>query len=451
MGISFWNKVALANNSLSANLKATNPLKNVIYGSLLSGMSQTINIIGDSTGNSTNEWVYLYAQKLANDFATTHNVEYRLIDPTSKKWQEVIDINSAGEKRHILSTGDDNGYQIPHSSVDYTGSDLDVRVQFSSTALGAADTQTFVSKFGGGGNRCWRMYKGVSGDLAFDVTEDGSTLITYFTTFDVADYASDGGVKFIRVVFDADNGSAQNELTVYTSTDDGVTWSQVYNSTKAGTVSLFQDATRDFEIGSRGNDSNVFDGKFYQVQFMDGIDGHNLFPVLFEDIQQANLSPIGQSIAGFPSIKIYNSSISGFSTSDYDLTLLERAIVVTDNPIIIISLSHNEGKQIGKNLHTAFDGIITNILTLVSNPNIIFLTQNPKGDSETFQLEHEIRRGNICSYAYSNGFDVIDTYSEFERQFDAGVSFYDLIDVDDIHPSNAGSQLWADTVYNYTK
>lgn len=146
--------------------------------------------------------------------------------------------------------------------------DLDVRVQL------AMDDWTpggfgrfFIGQWPNvSSNNGWVFGVSATGEPLLTFTEDGSTSITRTAT--AATGFTDGSDHWLRVTLDADNGSAEHDVTFYASTD-GVTWTQLGATvTTAGTVTLF-DSTADLAI----SDVLPFAGQVRYAELRDGIDG----------------------------------------------------------------------------------------------------------------------------------------------------------------------------------
>jgi hypothetical protein len=89
----------------------------------------------------------------------------------------------------------------------------------------------------------------------------------------VATGLGDGTINWVRVAFDADNGSAAHDTRFYTSTD-GVVWSQLGATISSGGVVSIFDGSAIVEVGSFvSGAADLFVGKVYFAELRNGIDG----------------------------------------------------------------------------------------------------------------------------------------------------------------------------------
>lgn len=79
----------------------------------------TMLVVGDSTGNSTDEWVYLVAQQLGDKFPT-HTVEYYLWDDASDDYAaaDTLQTGSSSQTLHVYNASD------PGATTDYHLGDI---------------------------------------------------------------------------------------------------------------------------------------------------------------------------------------------------------------------------------------------------------------------------------------------------------------------------------------
>jgi hypothetical protein len=93
----------------------------------------------------------------------------------------------------------------------------------------------------------------------------GSTARTY--TSSVATGVADGSAKWIRVVYDVNNGSGSSEAKFYTG-DDGTNWTQLGTTITVANTNNGNANPYYTTIGNRQRITNGFIGEMYRVQFI---------------------------------------------------------------------------------------------------------------------------------------------------------------------------------------
>jgi hypothetical protein len=173
-----------------------------------------------------------------------------------------------------------NSLSVPdEDALDITG-DIDIRVQVAmdnwtpaalSCLVGKRNTNTSTTT-------SYSFDVRAAGTLDFRWTDGGGT--ARLLTSSVVTGITDGAVKWVRAVFDADNGAGECQVLFYLS-DDGVTWTQLGTTQVGnfGTSSIIVDTQR-LDIGARsGAASAPTAGKFYRAIVKNGIDGPSVLDV----------------------------------------------------------------------------------------------------------------------------------------------------------------------------
>ena len=406
--------------------------------------STAVQIIGDSTGNSTDEWVHLTAQWLAAAYPT-HRVEHRIWDSTSQDYLAplVVQAGPSGE-RYLVGDGTARVVCEPDTAANSITGDIDIRVDVSLDSWTQTATENaFVSKFGGGGQRTLRFSIGGGYNKPyFEWSADGSTLIGSQPTTWTA--PADGARKWLRVTLDVDNGASGRTVRFYDSTD-GVTWTQIgADVTTAGVTSLF-DSTTDWQAGARGGSLGggpMFRGKLYHVEVRNGINGPLVLPAKPEawTIQAPNPPTYG----GSPTVTFVNGSHPGASmTYLLDATRFQRMTPNYGQSLAIVSCSHNDSTRTGTAYLADWTTMLANLRAKFPLAGIAASTQNPKTAPATNIREHTIRAAQIIGWASRNRVGVVDARRAFSEDA-RGLAV--LLASDGVHPTAAGSQLWADTV-----
>ena len=139
-------------------------------------------------------------------------------------------------------------YSPDTPSIDITG-DIDIRMNLSLTDWTPASDVSPLSKWGSPGFRSWYLRIKSTGHLGLAWSSNGTDTVTGGPVLStVPSGIADGVYSWIRATLTVNNGSSQNEVRFYTSTD-GVTWTQLGATvTTAGITSIFSSSS-DLVIG----------------------------------------------------------------------------------------------------------------------------------------------------------------------------------------------------------
>lgn len=144
--------------------------------------------------------------------------------------------------------------------------------------------------------------------------------------------------------------------------------------------------------------------------------------------------------AGTRTVTLWNASIAGATTQSWQGTRITPAILATPADVVLISLGHNEQPDVGS-WRGRYLSLTETISTRKPTTPLILIGQNP-ATANTLQAQRiEVYR----DIAARRGYGFIDAHHAF---VEAGGN----LTVDGIHPTAAGSRLWADTVLgSFTK
>lgn len=416
-----------------------------------------INVLGDSTGNATDEWVYQLALQLATRYPN-YTIRYRTWDDATQAWldQTTLQTGTSGE-RYIRYT---NGLPSPVGRVwpsgevgNLTASEFVITAKVAADDWSPAANATIAAQYNTTGNqRCLWFYLGTAGKLVLRVSGDGATE-TVLTDTNATGY-TDGSTKWVRVIYRGDNGAAASDARFYDS-DDGITWTLRSTQTST-TLTLFTPTATPFEVGShRGSDTvpvsiAVWAGKIYEVYLQDGIDGPHHIPVLQETAMNWGNSNRGaNSVGGSPIITIWNASVSGQNIAYFaDATRFPKVTPRMGGPsLTIMSLGQNE-RYFGYNQWAQMDALYTQWAARIKVGQFMTITQNPRVLMSSTEPEPAVVRNyqdcvcDIRAWCARNNVEFLDTY----RAFVADTDVSRLILGDGVHPNNTGSLFWRDVV-----
>lgn len=418
-------------------LPALSPLKAALADG---SRSCAVQVIGDSTGNDVNEWVYTLAQSIATEHPAW-TVTHRLWSDTAQQYglATVIQTGTAGDRYLDCSTGTKTRRLDPTASRHVPGT-LDVRAKITMADWTPAALSSVMGRSAAEGNRGWYLSINSTGLLQWTWTSTGNAaqLVSKFSTATLG--LADGSTRWIRAVFIPDNGAGGYDVKFYTA-PDGATWTQLGATvTTAGVAALFDNSTVGYEIGGIAAAVGNAGMKVHEVQIRDGLDGPNIVPAL-PDLWPPYDTAACQ-VVGAPVLTFVNGSQPGANIAYHNATgRLAKITPDYGQLVTFISDSHNEGLYMGKAWTDYLDTFRLAVESEVPGSPVVLLTQNPEQSGSSWYREHAKRRLDLLGYARQKGVAVIDTYQAF---IDAG--WPGSLMADDIHPSMAGSLVWRNVV-----
>lgn len=438
-------------------LRNISPANSMLGGLIQENNSLIIQVIGDSTGNDSTEWVWKLAYKLATAFPR-HNIKYQRYNENTKLYETPTIIQNVGEDRHIYSAYQGvNAYNaiLYDSEVDITSGDADIsmRIAMDDWQAGAVSEKYILAKIGTVSTTdwCWG-FRIKSNIVEFVWTETGNSADLKFasTGIDATSFV-DGEAKWIRATLDVDNGAGGYTFKGYTSTN-GAAWTESNSVTGAAPTSIHVNTNVNYYMGNRGVAIAATSPgiKFYDVYIRDGINGRIASPQPIDMWHKDPArNPANQVIAGTPRIEIYNGSISGSSVTNWDDEVyLGGAVPKTYGALLFINLGHNDiTYTTGKDYTDKLDALHTKIDTKCMNATKILITQNPQIDpyDKLWQVARAQRRKVLMGYARANGMYIIDTYLKYLQ---CGIPLTELIQaVDGLHPNEAGQDMQTDFIF----
>jgi hypothetical protein len=153
--------------------------------------------------------------------------------------------------------------------------DLDVRVKLAPVSWASGATQRVVSKWKSASVRSYEMSLNSAGKVELGWSTDGTSggSISHLSTTAVGFSAGTAG--WIRATLDVDNGSSNDALTFYTSTD-GSSWTQLGAVSQDGSTTTIADSTASVMVGSDSatpTSGSPVNGKIYYAEIRNGING----------------------------------------------------------------------------------------------------------------------------------------------------------------------------------
>jgi len=408
---------------------------------------------GDSTGNGTNEWVYLMSQYLAQKLPN-HTTTYRLWNDAVQGYDApiIMQTGSSGDAYALMTGVAGSFISTSDKSILQITGDLDVACKVLLDNWTSVAAPILISKFGAAGNRGWALYLNGGAVPYLWWSEDGTN--QYTKNPGIALPFVDGQPLWIRFKFDVNNGQSGNTITFYTSSD-GVNWIQLgVPIVTPGITSIFA-STAPLEFGSRTNGMDTWSGKVYEAIVRNGINGNivaspNLdlaFPigsVSFKDVEGNVWTKNGSVVLGngSPGILILNASHPGAAIA-YSTDETRFALQTPIEPqLAFINYGHNQGSNV--DIQSTYEGLCTQLITKYPNTGVVCIAQNPQRAPEVNITPHAIRCRQISMLSAKNNYGLVDVYRKFIET--GNIDNYML---DGCHPNPAGSNLWRDEVIKF--
>ena len=403
----------------------------------------TVGIAGDSTGNDSNEWVRLWLATIGPRYPDLR-IEYGLWSDALAAMQSPLAVLQAGVGATIGGPG--------VVSDTFTRTDADLVGDAADTGQIWAGT---VGKWSTNGTAA--VCTG-TGDMTIPVGASGDMTVTANVTLNTTAAA---GAKTLAVY--SNWLSANNHLWAQVNVSTGGVITATLFKRIAGTATsigtfaalgLTPAAPNTFNMSINVSGLNV-------VSTINGVS-------VSATISEGDLAALGSS-AGFGSraastagatvntftvdtpivatgqrLIVYNGSHPG-STLAYQSSRV-AAQFPTAPDVVIINSGHNYGAGSPAVYLTAVDDYISALHAVYPAARIIVSSQNPEFSPAANRVAHARRLTELRVHALANGYGYVPAHEAFLNEPDGGVSF---VMGDGIHPTPAGSALWAATFDNY--
>ncbi|HEY8702441.1 MAG TPA: SGNH/GDSL hydrolase family protein [Arthrobacter sp.] len=205
----------------------------------------------------------------------------------------------------------------------------------------------------------------------------------------------------------------------------------------ASSVALLADSTRDWNVvilgDSTGDDLDEF--PFLAAEQLRSAHGRTVSVHRWMDGK--GYSGEFTASGGNAQIHIWNGSVAG-TTATYGASNL-AAMAPAGADLVIVNYGHNYADP-----SQAKDGVsrlLEKIDERFGTPPVLVVIQNPR-NPETPQSLAVVEQ--LRALAATRGYEVVDVYKAFKETGDVRPLL-----LDDIHPSPAGSRLWAETLMKW--
>lgn len=417
-----------------------------------------VTVLGDSTGNESNEWFQQAMVALAARFPS-YRLTTRSWNDTTQAYDAQVVLRPGAVARGLNATTSNGGYiTTPDSATLSITGDLDVQAKVQCDDWTPSAAFELCGKSGAAGQAGWFLRLGTDGKLTLFWSPDGTAVLSITST--VAVPFADGATGWVRATIDVDNGASQRVVTFYTS-NDGSAWTILGTAvTQAGATSIFDNTTAVTFVGRAAGGPGGIVGQMtaYQLRIFNGINGTLVADLDVADAPNATSSWVDSKgvpwtaasvsatgcgeMKGSPTLALYNGSQSGQQLAySNDPTRFPKQTPQPTMDLVFISYGHNEPSNVTP--RAAFKQLADALLAKYTDCGIVACIQNPQtAPRTTSNITGQASRGvAIRALAASQRYGVVDAYDAFVR---SPLGLAALVNpADGIHPTQVGSDLWA--------
>ncbi len=413
---------------------------------LRAGETTALQCISDSTGTiigvGNPGWVYSLATWLAGQFPN-YCIRYRLWNAVTNDFSPPQYIaNGAGEVRLNWSgTNSGNAAYLASGVVTWPTNGLDLRVRVDLANWQATAAQNLLARWHAAGQRSFEFLINTyanGNNLVYIASTDG-TASTYVAASSVAPAGTTGTALWLRVTHVWNNGSNQNVITFYTSTD-GQTWTPLGTATTLTGVASVFNGTSEYEIGSVSG-SNTIVGSIYDANVRDTSGSAGPLGPMNITAWQPTTPTVytGITFQGSPTLDIVNASLSGANITSWIAAGYENFVQDWGQISTIVALIKNDSTNYGVTYLSTWATFMASVNIRQPSARPVLLTECPSLNSISSYYELSLRRSNLLGWSSLNSFEIIDTWQAFIT-YAGGVAA--LLNSDGIHPNPSGLALW---------
>lgn len=409
-----------------------------IHAALKANRSCGIAVVGDSTGNGTDEWVYLLGQHIAAQ-APGHKVVHRVWSGSAWTSTTIQDPGNGERRYNHPASGGLSGY-FGAADLVHVGPDLVIEAKITAASWAAVTGKIIAQQWGSIPNRNWKLSMG-TGTINLQWYENDGTTFRFPAGSSAIPFV-DGSPMWVRVFLDVDNGASQYAVTHYYSTN-GVTWTAAGTTTGATGVTTVNAGTFPVEILA----SAFTNGGISQLRVRSSLAGPTENHLAIDNAVRGALSNDELSLSGDPLLQIDNMSVSGWTVANATQAQINN-LDHHGTLLAFISLSHNEGFAgglSGRDWTNGIKAIADMIEARCPMAQIVLVGQNPEAVFGTFDQhqidQHALRIAQLAALAAKEGYGFLNFFQAFH---DSGSAILDLVP-DGIHPAGAGTTLMVDT------
>lgn len=410
----------------------------------------TLWLLGDSTGNGTDEWFCQTVGWLTERYPT-YSVVNLSWSPEREAWESLYStaatggcvdtVGAAGDRSMATSLG---AYaRLDDAPALRVGGDLEVLARVEPQRWDAGPVQTVAGKTGGPGDRGWRLLL-EDGRPAVEWSVDGVTSTRSTATAPVPFLSGRPG--WIRFTLDAD---ADGSAVRFAVSENGLEWSDLGRRVPGPAAAGTFPTRADLGVGALPDGADPLVGKLFYVEVRAGAGGPPVAIVdlglatggapRFRDLLGNDVTLIGSPpLAGAPVLAVYNASVPG-QTAMYPLER-DRLTSLTPVPadVAFLNFGHNHGTAL--TMRIPYRSLTDAIEARWPEARLVVVTQNPQTAPRTAEqvAAQEARMTDLVAWTKTNRFGLVDAYTPM------AAAPQGMVAQDGIHPSAAGVRLWQD-------
>lgn len=410
-----------------------------------------LQVLGDSTGDATDEWVYLLASKFAIAYPA-RSVQYRLWRESTLDYGTPTQVQLGAAGRGYLSSTTGGATTADSARKSLTSCDATVRVWCRPSDLANSGDQVLCGHGGGSTspNLGWYLYLS-NNALKLALSATGSAWHTFATIANAAAVnaiATNGTDVGLGVAITRNSGGNVSYQAIYSA--DGITWSNFGTPyTGASSIASIYDTNGSIDVGARGTSTESFSGRIYWAEaykgltpstdtlawrfdaslwstgtsFVDG-DGHTW-----------TLTGSASFTQGAPVLLVMNGSKGGGEIAWATTNI--AALMTAPANLTLSSFGHNQDKTLAE-MKTFLDLLVTT----QAGTGVVAVRQNPTGSAATTKVRQDRQMARLSELIAREGYSTIDAYAAFIAD-GRGDSL--VLSSSDVHPNSTGSTIWANT------
>jgi hypothetical protein len=421
----------------------------------------SLTFVGDSTSACATCWVHNFADLLAARFPA-YTVDFRQWSDDDQAYGAVERIATGAEGAAYFATGANASMYratVPDSAAASFAGDFSVRVKINLDGHLPSANAIVASHDGLMGNRAWYVMVLTTGKVRLVNSADGTAQIIRDSTVALSGGMVSGPV-IVRADLDVDNGSGGNTATFYTSTNDGMTWTQLGTTvTLSGITGVF-DSTAVTQLCGFNNTAMTtvldHDISFYSLEVYGSLDETNR-AVAFDVgswgkcgmlVPSTFLSDLGQTVtvtngvgscAGSPRLLMHNGGVGGTRIDyAYDAERFPKLFALAPDAVFVTyglnsaAITDTYPDQL-KQFTDLFRGV-------APRGAIVMVLENQRIAPAPHIVEHAVRTRLTSQFAAANRFDIVPIFGVLPDSL--------ITPGDGIHPTTDGYVFYAQLALN---
>lgn len=397
-------------------------------------------VVGDSTGDDTEEFPFQLGVELSKVFKNTAFVYESFQDGTQQYGlPTLISPGAAGQRYISYVGGGQKARYLPTTVVGFPANDLEGRYDVALDNWTPGVTTSFGGLWASGTNKAWRFrINAASGGvctLVLEYTADGSTIKSATSSVGLPTNFLAGGRYRLGFQLDVDNSASGGTTKFFTQADNGA-WTQLgADVVVAGAIAALNQPAGNYELGGTQSQTSVITGRIYGVELRDGIGGPVMNPM---PLEAWSTEDIATPLGGSPTVYIKNGSVGGKDFAYFsNATRFAKVCPRGNHPVILVNLGHNQNQHY-TDLITEVNALQAQIDARLPCAQAVALNQNPRVAPGASAEPYVNRTDTIIRRFVKKRGSFINTQLPF---ITSGKPLSETIDGTWIHPTAIGKVL----------